>query len=306
MKLFLNKNNIKKIKTPSPTLKRAWFGPLSRKKKDLRKGFIERIPLLSSLNSRRIIASMTVEAAVLLPIVMFFFLHIMGAVEMLRLHGKLCFALWECGNQLTMYSAMPGELEEKIPDIAISYLYVEGRVKAFLGKEYLENSPIVQGGRGLNYLSSSYEEDCIDIAVTYQVSPPISLFPFGYMRMVNRYYGRSWTGFDPEEELKYVYVTLYGEVWHETAECTYITINVQDTARGNIRWLRNAAGKNYTACELCRDEPASETVYYTPQGTRFHNSAECPSLTRYVSAILWQEELPYRPCSRCVGKEEGK
>lgn len=302
---YFDKINIKN-KTPSPTLKRAWFGPLSRKEKDRRRNFIEGISLLSSPCEHWIGASMTVEAAVLLPLVMFFFLHIMGAVEMLRLHGKLCLALWECGNQLTMYSAMPGELEEKIPDIAISYLYVGNRVKAFLGKEYLDNSPIVHGGSGLNYLASSYEEDCIDIGVTYQVRPRISLFPFGYMRMVNRYYGRAWTGFDAGEELKYVYVTLYGEVWHETAECTHIFITVQETDRRNIRWLRNAAGKKYTACELCQNEEAMETVYYTEQGTRYHNSRECSSLTRYISAILWQEKMSYRPCSRCVGEEEGK
>ena len=290
-------------KTPSPTLKRVWFDPLSRKKKKPQKKLIEGISLFSSLRRGKVLASMTVEAAVLLPLVMFFFLHIMGAIEMLRLHGKLSLALWECGNQLTVYSAMPGELEERIPDIAVSYLYVGNRVKAFLGKEYLENSPIVQGCRGLNYLSSSYEEDCIDIGVTYQVMPPISLFPFGYMRMVNRYYGRAWTGFDVEKELKYVYVTLYGAVWHETAECTHIFITIQDTDRNSIQWLRNVAGKKYTVCELCRDEETTETVYYTEQGTHYHNSRKCSSLTRYISAVLWQEDLPYRPCSRCVGEE---
>lgn len=285
---------------PSPTIRRVLKKIISRVKKD--KVLIERISVPISVGrDRSVRASMTVEAALLLPMVMFFFLHIMSSVEMLRFHGKLCFALWECGNQLTLYAAMPGELAEKVPDMAVSYLYVGNRVQNFLGKDYLDNSPVVLGGMGLNYLSSAYDEGCIDIGVTYQVKPPLTIFPFPYMRMANRYYGKAWTGYDIREVVRYVYVTLYGEVWHATAECTHIFITVQETQRGNIGRLRNANGRKYTSCELCGDEEAKEFVYYTPQGTRYHNTDQCSSLTRYISAIPWQEDLVYRPCSRCVG-----
>ncbi len=291
-------------RTPSPTLIRALSGPNSRVKKDLEKVFVERISMLTSFGKRyRVKGSMTVEAALLLPMVMFFLLQIMGFVEMLRLHGKLSFALWECGSQLTVYAAMPGELEENVPDIAVSYLYVGNRVKALLGKDYLDNSPIVQGSRGLSYLASDYEEDCIDIGVTYQVKPGLTLFPFPYMRMVNRYYGRAWTGFDLSEETRYVYVTLYGEVWHAVAQCPYIYITVQETSRKDIKKLRNVSGEKYSACELCGEDESAEMVYYTEQGNRYHKTKECSSLNRYISAILWQETLPYRPCSKCVGEE---
>ena len=123
-----NKNNI----TPSPTLKRVLSNPNSRAKKNLKRVSIERTSVLASLRGRGAAAGMTVEASLLLPMVLFFFLHIMSAVEMLRLHGKLCFALWECGKQLSVYAVIPGEIEEKIPDIAVSYFYVGNRVKAFL------------------------------------------------------------------------------------------------------------------------------------------------------------------------------
>ena len=294
-----------KKRTPSPTLIGALSSPNSRMKKDLEKAFVERISMLTSLGKGGIRkASMTVEAALLLPMVMFFLLHIMGFVEMLLLHGKLSFALWECGSQLTVYAAMPGELEKNVPDMAVSYLYVGNRVKALLGKDYLDNSPIVQGSRGLSYLASHYEEDCIDIGVTYQVKPKLTLFPFPYMRMVNRYYGRAWTGFDISRETRYVYVTLYGEVWHSVAQCPYIFITVQETGRKDIKRLRNVSGEKYSACELCREEESGEVVYYTEQGNRYHNTKECSSLKRYIRAILWQERLPYRPCSKCVGEEE--
>ena len=288
------KNN--KIETPSPTLNRALSSPKSRVIV-LCESFMERISMLTSLLKKcGLGASMTVEAAI-------FFLHIMSLIEMLRLHGLLCFSLWECGNQLTVYSAIPSEVEEEIPNIAVSYLYVGNRVKTFLGKEYLDNSPIVWGSNGLNYLSAAYDEECVDIGVTYQVKPKITIFPFPYMRMANRYYGRAWTGYDVGQEVVYVYVTTYGEVWHSRADCTYIYIVVQETGRKNIDWLRNANGEKYTVCQLCKDEEAAELVYYTEQGNRYHNSKECSSLTRYIRAIVWQEKMSYRPCGRCVKEE---
>ena len=290
--------------TPSPTFITVLSSRVSRVYKWI-VSCLERMSLLTSGNKRKTMeGSMTVEAAVLLPLVIFFFLHLMGVVEMLRLHGKLTLALWECGNQLTVYAAVPGEVETVLPDVAVSYLYVGQQVQHFLGVQYLENSPIVQGKAGLNYLSSEYEQECIDIGVTYQVKPPVTLFPFPYMRMVNRYYARAWTGYNPEEALHYVYVTLYGEVWHSKADCTHIYIVVQETDRDSIHSLRNEDGARYYACELCKEADMGEMVYYTEQGERYHRNKECSALTRYVSAVVWKESLPYEACSRCVGGEK--
>ena len=48
-------------------------------------------------------ASMTVEAAIVLPLFLFFFLNLMSSIEMIRLHGNLQLALWETGNRMTVY-----------------------------------------------------------------------------------------------------------------------------------------------------------------------------------------------------------
>ena len=301
---FLEKNK-RKERTPSPTLNIVLCKEISRVYK-LRKPFMKRISLPASCFLKRDIkGSMTVEATVLLPLVLFFFLQLMGAVEMMRLHGKLTFALWECGSQLSVYTAVPEEITEAVPDIAVSYLYVKNRVEDFLGEDYLDNSPLVKGSEGLNYLASDYEADCIDIGVTYQVQPPICLFSFPSMRMATRYYARAWTGYEIQEDLRYVYVTLYGEVWHARADCSYIHITVQETDKNKIHSLRNAAGKKYDACDFFKDKELGEMVYFTQQGDRYHRDKTCSALTRYVRAVLWQEELSYRPCSRCAGEGEG-
>ena len=241
-----------------------------------------------------------------LPLFLFFFLHLMSCVEMLRLHGKLTFALWNAGKQLTVYGAVAEDAGLDLPDIGVSYLYIGNRVNGLLGKEYLEESPLVYGGKGLNFLASEYNDEVVDIALSYQVHPKITIFPFDYARLGNRFYGKTWTGYDVcGEEIQYVYVTLYGEVWHKTPDCTHINIDIRIAAKNNIVTMQNDEGAYYRLCELCEDEKWRDVVYYTPQGDCYHKVKDCSALIRYVRAIEWSPGIPYRECSRC-GKESAK
>lgn len=294
-KINITKN---KFKTPSPTLFQIIFYQNSREIK--RTLPMKRISPTTC--TEKIKGSMTIEATLLLPLLLFFFLQLTGIMEMMRLHGKLTLALWECGNTLTVYAAMQEELSEKIPDLAISHVYVKNRVENFLGKEYLDSSPVVSGRSGINYLAADYTDDCIDIGITYQVSPPISTFPMQYVRLANRYYGKCWTGYEINPEITYVYITLYGEVWHEKIDCSHIYITVQEADSGQIKKLRNRQKEKYSLCQLCKDKGGGETVYYTDQGNRYHKDKECSALVRYVRAVILEEEMAYPPCSRCVGK----
>ena len=123
-----------KIETPSPTFASTKLNKFSREQNKI-DAFMERISLLiSGWKQKKLSASMTVEATLLIPLVLFFFLHLMGYIEMLRLHGKMSFALWECGNGLTVFCAMPQEVNAQIPDIAVSYLYEQ--IEEYFGSSF--------------------------------------------------------------------------------------------------------------------------------------------------------------------------
>lgn len=246
--------------------------------------------------------SMTVEAAIVVPLLILFVLHLGSCMEMLRLHGKLEYALWQTGRELTYFGAM--QEAEPIPDLAVSYLYINGRIQQILGKDYLDGSPLVHGSQELTYLSSEYldENDCMDIVLTYQVCPRITCFPFPYFRMCSRYYGRAWTGYAVEDETEkevYVYVTEDGEVWHGSGDCSYLNPSVLEAEPETIWMLRNADGEVYRPCSRCGDGPAGDTMYLTWEGNRIHTVRDCPALLRRVHRVVWREDMPYRPCSRC-------
>lgn len=250
---------------------------------------------------RNLKGSMTVEAAVVVPLLLLFFLHLGSCMEMLRLHGRLEYALWQTGRELAVYAA--AEAGEGIPDMAVSYIYVNSRIRQILGREYLDESPLAYGGLGLNYLASEYQEDeNINIVLTYQVSPPITCFPFPYFRMTSRYYGRAWTGYavgEDEKRVRYVYVAEEGEVWHSRTDCTYLKLSIYEAQAESIWMLRNTGGERYRACRRCIKQPQGGCVYLTKEGNCYHTVRNCPSLQRRIHAVKWQENIPYRPCSRC-------
>ena len=245
---------------------------------------------------------MTVEAALLLPLFLFFFLHLAGVMEMLRLHGKLEAALWNAGNQMVLYTDTFSEETEVLPDVSISYLPVNNLIQSFLGKAYLEASPLVYGSAGLNYLRSEYlnEEDCVDIVATYQVKPPLSIFPFRYRRMSNRYYARAWTGYDvSDSKIKYVYVTPRGEVWHSTPECSYIYHRVMVVWAGEVADRENVKGQRYESCAICNEGEMGPYVFVTEGGKKYHYDRNCTAIYKDIWAIPQGSAGDYRACPRC-------
>ena len=302
--VYENRKNENKYK-PSPAKISFFHKTLLSQTNKISYRSVKRMSLFATYGKQGSVrGSMTIEAALLIPLFIFFFLHLAGVMEMLRLHGKLEAALWNVGNQAALYTDTFSEAADALPDVGISYLLVHNQVSAYLGKEYLDNSPLVHGAAGLNYLRSEYldDEDCVDIIVTYQVEPTASIFPFSYRRMSNRYYARAWTGYDVTETQtvkRYVYVTSQGQVWHATPECSYIYHKVLNAPTGQIAEKRNGQGRKYELCDFCGDQSAGDLVYFTEEGEKYHFISNCTAIYKDIRAIVWSDDLPYRACSRC-------
>lgn len=277
------------------------------------KNSIRGISLLSFFDKRfkkSYNGSMTVEAAMVLPLFLFFFLNLLWIIEIYSLHGTLLSALRETGRELSIYAhaydAIVNEeedsgLEAIVENIAFSYLYVKQRVENLAGKEYLENSPLTNGAASLWYTECSIlqQGDIIDLLVTYQASPFINVVGFRPARFYSRYYGRAWTGYDVEKEEKYVYVAENAEVYHLDRECTHIRLSIRECSLAEAGEWRNEFGSRYTACEKCVTNE-TEKVYITEDGNRYHQKLECGGLKRTIIQMPRAEaEKQFRMCTRC-------
>lgn len=332
--------------------------------------FLKGISLSASfLDKGKVKGSMTVEAAVVLPVLLFFFWNLTAVMELLCLHGRLEMALWETGNRMAVYgyaykhltqedaadaysepaeertvgrisgsaevrdggmtsgiaeardggmalSSVEGGVSESIIEsiaaLALTNIYARNEVIGYLGEDYLDSLPLTWGSDGLNFLESELtEDDCIDLKVTYQISSPVPVPGFPSFRMANRYYGRAWTGYEiaaAEENSEgiqnCVYITEYGEVYHESRQCRYLQVYIIETDAAEVWRLRNGNGERYTACWRCPQREGTR-LFITPEGIRYHYTVECPALKRNIRTIDREQaqNQGYRPCSRCGDRE---
>lgn len=258
---------------------------------------------------------MTVEAAIVLPLFLFFFLNLGSVIELIRLHGNLEFALHDVGNRMAVYGyalAASGEegnegvLLPELKDIAVSYTYINSEIVNFLGEEYLEATPIKGGIAGLQFVESEIfdAEDCVEIVVTYQAEPFSSVAGWGSVRMANRYYGHLWNGYEipgteDAENNDVVYVAENGIVYHEAADCTHLQLSVRMVSLMVAYQSRNIDGEKYVPCERCGSDMEA-VVYITDEGDRIHSKEDCPGLKRTVHTMPKKEATNYRPCGRCA------
>lgn len=260
-------------------------------------------------------AGMTVEAAIVLPLLLFFFLNMSSAIEMIRLHGNLQLALWNVGKQLAVYSCAlegtkqpDGQWWRELADVAFSYTYVKSEMVNYVGEEYLEESPLTYGTDGLQFWESDIfaQDDSMELIVTYSVSPFGEMVGFKPFRMANRYYGHIWNGYrlpgaEDDEAKEVVYVAENGEVYHQDRNCTHLVLSVQQVTMQEALLRRNIQGAKYSECEKCARGRLQAQVYITNEGNRYHYDKSCPGLKRTVFTISKKNAEKYKPCKRCSG-----
>ncbi|MCM1190123.1 MAG: hypothetical protein NC541_12600 [bacterium] len=242
------------------------------------------------------------EAAIVLPICLFFLINLGSAVEMIRLHNNLQMALWDAGSRLALYGYEQSENEAAS---WVSGFYIKNRILDYLGENYLDASPLTAGEKSLQlWESDMLEGDRLDIRLTYSVGPAISLTGFRMFRMANRYTVHLWNGYDlteNAEEVQIVYMTENGRVYHKDRNCTHLRLSVQAVARESVDQARNRWGGRYSACEKCAEASLPDILYVTVEGARYHWRDDCPGLKRTVLSVPLTEAADYPCCSRCGG-----
>lgn len=267
---------------------------------------------------------MTVEAALVLPLFIYFFCNILGLLDIIRLQSVMLAAVRETGTKLCEYAYYIDKGEDYlfsagvdlsgIPDgissLVLAETYVRSDVTSYLGDEYLSESPIL--GDSISFLQSSLmkDDDLIQITADYIIEPFVPFIAPENFMMQTRYVGHAWTGYDlsdaeglpkDEEDETTVYITPGGEVYHTSADCTYLRPHVHSTTASQIGDKRANDGSRYYACESCHPSKTG-TLYYTTDGNRYHSSASCGKIKHdIVEAHRSDVEGHRRACSKCSG-----
>ncbi len=264
-------------------------------------------PLLPALNG-----SITTEAALLVPIFLFFCMHIFSLLEISRLQTKISYGMWKAGNEL---AACAYVLRDEELSLTEEFVLLETLVRAdvtrYIGSETL-SAPVLKGGAlGLSFLSTSFPQngDVLDLQVRYFASPIPSVFRVGWIPLGSRCYVHSWTGYAPpkeegtDEEETYVYITPNGEVYHIKEDCTYLKPEVRAVETEAVEDAVNAGGSHYKPCRICRDHEPGDQLYITTYGESYHTTLGCSAINHTILRIPLSQAGERRCCSKCGGGE---
>lgn len=267
---------------------------------------------MSLCPSKRLRASMTVEAAFVLPFFLFAFLNMISILEIYRLQSGMSAAMHMTAKEMAVCAYEYKELSDgdvgRAESLGLTYVWAANRVKGILGKNYLENSPIKGGASQIDWYQSSIleEDDCIDLIATYTVKPPVAVVGFGAFKMYNRVFTRAWTGYDNAAALggdageEFVYITPDGTVYHRSRACTYLKLSIVPVNIAVLENERNEGGAKYYPCEECGGK-ARNIVYITDYGTRYHSSLTCSKLKRTIFTVPISQVGGRGACSKCSG-----
>ncbi len=253
--------------------------------------------------------SMAVEASLVLPLFLFFFLNLISILQLLSCYGRIEAALHQTARKWALYAGVSETENNEFGRLSV--IFLPGEIKKAVGEVYLEKSPIVGRAGGISCLLSKVpdENENMDLIVSYQVSPMFSILGFSNFAMVNRCRIRAWTGYDVNRGLgdeesgeEIVYITEHGTVYHVSRSCTHLKLSIQSVGQDKIGACRNEDGGRYYPCEKCGGGGMTDIYFIAGQGDRYHTSIGCSGLKRQIQAVPMSQVSGMGVCSRCGGQ----
>lgn len=252
-------------------------------------------------SQKEVKGSGTVEALLIFPIVLMFFMAFVWLIDLYRVHSVIGATVNEVGYELVSFSypgSLLGESDEEdnrifeaLGSIVISEGYLRTRVSECDAYDRISN---------LSCFLSHVGEEEISLSVSYRVEPIIEIPGFSGFVLTNSFYSKGYTGFrnDSMEE-GYVYVTRGSKVYHTSTECLALKRTVEEISIDRIDDMRNSDGSKYYECARCKTKGKPSVVYITPYGNRYHTSVECEDIKVKVYKLPIGEIGDRRKCYFC-------
>ena len=295
-------------------------------------GNMKQTAKFNRIKEKRAKASLTVEASLVLPLFLFFFLSFLYFIQIITVQGVIQEALTETGLSMARAAYIYSDFQdaedvnamdlspleegiktglEELAGIVIHNIAVKYALGSRLNEELVNTSCIAGGFDGMRFDGSEVFEgdNDIDIVIRYRVRIPVRIFGLHEMDMIQRIRVRGWNGNqipalyriaeEEDKEETIVYITKSGTVYHLDRDCTHIRLSIEEIHE-KPTWHRNKNGGRYYACEACcSNDPVSGSYYITVYGDRYHRRRDCSKIKRTVQEIPLSEVGEKVPCKRC-------
>lgn len=261
-------------------------------------------------------ASLTVEAAMVLPLFLFLMVLLMMPMEIMNQGRKIQTALESAGEEMSQYAYVLDQIKQgekidagKINGLSESLLngFTEQGILLYVRKK-IEGRVDLKRVENITFDRSSVLQDgeTIDLIMNYRVKLPFSAFGLQSVPMTARSCRRAWVGKEGGKGIRngeteeIVYVGKGSVRYHRSRTCHYLYNHLQQTTLAGVEKLRNLSGGKYKPCSRCGKTAAKDSaVYVMPSGERYHTDKNCSSIISYVSAVTISEVRHLGPCSYC-------
>lgn len=250
--------------------------------------------------------SLTLEAAMVLPIFLFLILSLVFLIQVFMVHIEVQGGIFQAAREIASNATVLGSTqgEGAVFGGASADLFCKATAKSktleCIG-DHLDNQICLKGGKeGLQFYASNISDDMVSVIATYRVQLPYAFGMDISFPVVQRCCMRIWNGkasSDSQGE-EMVYITKTGSVYHKRSDCSHIKLDIKAVSISDISAARNDNGAKYYSCEKCGGV-AGAVVYITGDGTKYHSTLTCSGLKRSVTRIGISKVGGRSPCSRC-------
>lgn len=243
-------------------------------------------------------ASITVEAALIIPIFLFLCIRLISLFELMNTYSQIQMSLFET-NQKNVKELHKIELQNQWT--------VSKKVSDYLKEIEFNYKSIKNGKRGFSYINTTVldENDCIDLVVAYQIKPLLEN-NFANTSFLSRCKMRVWTGYDvlknvqEKNKKEIAYITETGTVYHTNRKCSHLNLTLKIISKKKSSYATNYNGVTYEACEMCGYLEMSKEIIITNYGTKYHTNKLCSGIKRTIIGIEIDKIRNRRKCSRCL------
>lgn len=266
-------------------------------------------------------ASMTVEAALAVPLFTFLILALLSPLGWLDTQRKIQTMTERFCEDLSLYGyaeswldrnetgegTVSGRREDSLPEAGLAVfsdaaagLWLAGKAGTLADHVMIRKSHIPDE-EGNICLELRYKEK---IPFFANVCREVSMNASAKRRCWTGIYGKlEWYGAENEgeEDEEMVYVGAKMSRYHRYRDCHYISNDYRCVSLAEVSEMSNSYGNRFRACSICMKEDTEVSqVYITDEGKHYHSSKMCSSMNAYVRAVPLSEVEALGECSYCA------
>ena len=220
--------------------------------------------------------SLTLEAALVLPLFLFFCMNMASLVHYFQVDSKTMSEQTEIAKNAAI----------------LCYATEHGKDASQAGSLGLPSTK-----------NNIFHDENVDVFRLHTQKAWYSEMAYTSFVTMDRATCRKWTGYDPtKKQMAYsdkkenmVYVVDHSESYHKSKNCWHIDIRVHAVTEQEIKL------SGYKTCSACKDRTGWGVYYKTDSSDIYHTSLNCTKIMRNIQTITLTEAqkrgLP--PCKDC-------